>query len=71
MEATKEAQHPELVLFTVRQIDRETANQQIREAGFSGLHSIRKVIRLDEIPLLGTGKTDYRALKEQLRGGSD
>ena len=59
-----EAENPELVLFTSRGIDRESANQKIREAGLSGLHSIRRVVKLDEIPVLGTGKTDYRALKK-------
>lgn len=65
VEAT-EAEQPELVLFTSRDIDREDANKKIRAAGLSGLHSIRQVVKLDEIPLLGTGKTDYRALKQLL-----
>jgi long-chain-fatty-acid--[acyl-carrier-protein] ligase len=65
VEAT-EAEQPELVLFTSRNIDREDANKKIRAAGLSGLHSIRRVVKLDEIPLLGTGKTDYRALKQLL-----
>jgi acyl-CoA synthetase (AMP-forming)/AMP-acid ligase II/acyl carrier protein/1-acyl-sn-glycerol-3-phosphate acyltransferase len=62
-----ESDQPELVLFTSRDIEREDANKKIREAGLSGLHSIRRVIKLDQIPLLGTGKTDYRALKELLK----
>ena len=61
---TDDVENPELVLFTSRQIDRESANRKIREAGLSGLHSIRKVINLEEIPVLGTGKTNYRELKE-------
>ncbi|MGD0597284.1 MAG: AMP-binding protein [Sedimentisphaerales bacterium] len=65
VEAT-EAEQPELVLFTSRDIEREEANKKIRAAGLSGLHSIRRVIKLDQIPLLGTGKTDYRALKQLL-----
>jgi len=67
VEATADEQHPELVLFTTRQIDRESANRCIRDAGLSGLHNIRRIIELEEIPLLGTGKTDYRALKANLR----
>jgi acyl-CoA synthetase (AMP-forming)/AMP-acid ligase II/acyl carrier protein/1-acyl-sn-glycerol-3-phosphate acyltransferase len=66
VEAT-EAEQPELVLFTSRDIDREDANRKIRAAGLSGLHSIRRVVKLDAVPLLGTGKTDYRALKQLLR----
>jgi long-chain-fatty-acid--[acyl-carrier-protein] ligase len=65
VEAT-ESEQPELVLFTSRDIEREEANKKIRDAGLSGLHSIRRVIKLDQIPLLGTGKTDYRALKQLL-----
>ncbi|MGA2171942.1 MAG: AMP-binding protein [Sedimentisphaerales bacterium] len=66
VEAT-ETEQPELVLFTSRDIDREDANKKIRAAGLSGLHFIRRVSKLDEIPLLGTGKTNYRALKEMLK----
>jgi long-chain-fatty-acid--[acyl-carrier-protein] ligase len=65
-----ESEQPELVLFTSRDIEREEANNKIRAAGLSGLHSIRRVIKLDQIPLLGTGKTDYRALKEKLKSSS-
>jgi acyl-CoA synthetase (AMP-forming)/AMP-acid ligase II/acyl carrier protein len=59
-------ENPELVLFTVCDIDRETINNFIRSAGLSGLHNIRRIVKLDEIPTLGTGKTDYRALKKSL-----
>jgi glycosyltransferase involved in cell wall biosynthesis len=37
-------------LFTSRNIDREDANKKIRAAGLSGLHSIRRIVKLDEIP---------------------
>ena len=66
VEATADDEHPELVLFTTRDIDRESANRQIRQAGLSGLHNIRRVVKLKEIPTLGTGKTDYRALKARI-----
>jgi len=57
---------PEIVLFTTLDLSRQTVNDRLRAAGLSGLHSIRRVIRLACIPVLGTGKTDYRALKERL-----
>jgi long-chain-fatty-acid--[acyl-carrier-protein] ligase len=66
VEAT-ESDNPEIILFTSLDIDRENANVQIRKAGLSGLHSIRRVHKLDQIPLLGTGKTDYRSLKGLLK----
>ncbi len=65
VEAT-DVENPELVLFTSRQIDRESANGKIREAGLSGLHSVRRVIKLEDIPILGTGKINYRKLKEMI-----
>ena len=61
VEATPVEASPELVLFTVRDIPREAANGAIRDAGLSPIHNIRLVRRLDRIPVLGTGKTDYRA----------
>jgi len=67
VEATADESHPELVLFTTCEIDRESANRYIRQAGLSGLHNIRRVVKLEQIPTLGTGKTDYRALKDKLR----
>ena len=66
VEATPREDHPELVLFAIRDLDRQTVNQQIRAAGLSALHNISRVVRLEQIPVLGTGKTDYRALKAML-----
>lgn len=54
---------PELTLFTTLDIGREEANRAIRAAGLSPLHNIRRVAKVESIPVLGTGKTDYRALK--------
>jgi len=69
IEATPVELNPELVLFTIRDIDREDVNRRLRDAGLSALYNIRTIVKLDAIPVLGTGKTDYRALKERLKGG--
>lgn len=66
VEAAGGEAHPEVVLFTSMDIDRTDANACIREAGLSPLYNIRRVIHVDAIPVLGTGKTDYRALKAKL-----
>jgi long-chain-fatty-acid--[acyl-carrier-protein] ligase len=66
VEATADLEHPELVLFTTLAVDREGANRLLREAGLSPLHNVRRVVRLDALPLLGSGKTDYLALKALL-----
>ena len=66
LEALESETRVELVLFTTRPIVREAANDAIRAAGFSPIHNVRMVRGLEKIPLLGTGKTDYRALKALL-----
>jgi long-chain-fatty-acid--[acyl-carrier-protein] ligase len=62
--ATDSEEAPEIILFTTHDLSLEQVNAAIRQQGLSGLHFVRKVIRVPEIPLLGTGKTDYRALKD-------
>ena len=69
VESTPAESNPELVLFTVKNLDREKANNQIRAAGLSALHNLRAVVQLEEIPTLGTGKINYRALKEMVKNG--
>ncbi len=66
VEATPDEGRPELVLFSVRPIGREEANAALGAAGLSPLHFVRQVRQVEKIPLLGTGKTDYRALKATL-----
>ena len=39
------------------------STRSIKDAGLSPLHNVRQVIEVEAIPVLGTGKTDYRALK--------
>ncbi len=66
LEAAGEEGRPELVLFASGAVTREQANVCIREAGLSAIHNIRRVVKVEEIPVLGTGKTDYRALRRRL-----
>jgi len=62
--ATADEEHPELVLLTTLDTDRQEANQAIREAGLSPLHNIRLIKKTDRIALLGTGKTDYTTINK-------
>ena len=66
VEAAESDKQPEISLVTTIHISREEANNLIKEAGLSALHNIRKVVKTDVIPLLGTGKTDYRTIKGML-----
>jgi long-chain-fatty-acid--[acyl-carrier-protein] ligase len=66
VEAASSEVQPELVLFCIRPITREEANDVLKKVGLSPIHFIRQVRHVDRIPVLGTGKTDYRALKAEL-----
>ncbi len=61
--AATEDDRPELVLLTVMDISRQQANTVLHKSGLSPLHNIRRVQRVAEIQLLGTGKTDYRSVQ--------
>ena len=63
VESVGTEEHPDITLFTTLDLDRDDVNHTIREAGFSAIHSIKQIVKLKEIPVLGTGKTDYRSLK--------
>ncbi len=54
----------EVVLFVTRPIKRREANGALRAGGLSGLHNVRRVVRVETLPLLGTGKVDYRSLRQ-------
>jgi long-chain-fatty-acid--[acyl-carrier-protein] ligase len=62
-----DADRPELVLASTREISRDDANQRLRSAGLSPLHHVRRTVQVEAIPVLGTGKTDYRALQEMVK----
>ncbi len=57
---------PQLVVFTTKPLNVNEANERIKAAGLSRLVKISNVIAVDEIPLMGTGKTDYRKLQTKL-----
>ena len=52
-----------IVLFTTGPITLKEANARLIEAGFRGVMRLDEVRRLDKIPVLGTGKVDYRGLR--------
>ena len=56
----------QIVLFSTVAIERNTVNEMLKNAGFSRLIKVSEVKNLDEIPLTGTGKIDYRFLQTLL-----
>lgn len=57
---------PRLVLFTKYNIDLDLANSILKEAGFARIYRIYEVRYIQEMPVLGTGKTSFRKLQEML-----
>ena len=71
VEAVGNPDSPDIVLFTRVAADRAQVNAILKEAGLSALHNIRQVVPVELIPVLGTGKTDYRTLRDNhSRSGS-
>jgi long-chain-fatty-acid--[acyl-carrier-protein] ligase len=55
-----------VVLFTTEAITLREANARLLEEGFRGVMRLDEVRRVDKIPVLGTGKTDYKVLRALL-----
>jgi long-chain-fatty-acid--[acyl-carrier-protein] ligase len=55
-----------IALFTTEPITLAEANCLLQQEGFRGVMRIDEVRRMDRIPVLGTGKTDYKVLRGQL-----
>jgi long-chain-fatty-acid--[acyl-carrier-protein] ligase len=55
-----------IVLFTTEQITLREANDVLLREGFHGVLRLDEVRRVDKLPVLGTGKTDYKVLRAQI-----
>ena len=53
-----------IVLFTTLDISLKQANAILAEAGLRGVMRLDAVERIEAIPVLGTGKTDYKVLRK-------
>jgi long-chain-fatty-acid--[acyl-carrier-protein] ligase len=53
-----------IVLFSVREISLREANGILAKAGFRGVMRLDETRRIEAIPVLGTGKTDYKVLRK-------
>ena len=66
VESSGTVETQEIVLFSTFATTRQEVNAVLQRAGLSPLHHIKAIVRVDEVPILGTGKTDYKMLKAQL-----
>ena len=57
-----------IALFTRKPVEVFKANQLLSQNGVTGIARVDRVVIVETIPLLGTGKTDYKALKKLLEG---
>jgi long-chain-fatty-acid--[acyl-carrier-protein] ligase len=61
-----EDEKTQLILFSTIELNKDDINHILKNAGMSRLVKISQIKKIDEIPLLGTGKTDYRYLQSML-----
>jgi long-chain-fatty-acid--[acyl-carrier-protein] ligase len=58
-----------IVLFATEPMSLRDANARLQEAGFHGVMRLDEVRQVNVIPVLGTGKTDYKVLREWIANG--
>ena len=58
-----------IVLFTTEAVELREANAMLSAAGFRGVMRLDEVRRVEAIPVLGTGKTDYKILRAMIEAG--
>jgi long-chain-fatty-acid--[acyl-carrier-protein] ligase len=55
-----------IVLFSTERLTLREANVRLHDEGFRGVMRLDEVRHVNKIPVLGTGKTDYKVLREQI-----
>ncbi|MFA5916626.1 MAG: AMP-binding protein [Candidatus Gracilibacteria bacterium] len=63
IEAIEKDGNAKIVLFSIEHIEVDEVNDYLRKRGVSNLVKIAETIIIEKIPVLGTGKTDYKSLK--------
>lgn len=63
VEGSDKTKEPLVTLFTLEALDLSEVNKYLRDTGVASIAKIRDIRIIDEIPMLGSGKTNYRALK--------
>ncbi len=54
-----------IILFSCFEITVDEVNKALKESGFSNLVKVSAVVRLQDIPIMGTGKVNYRLLESE------
>jgi long-chain-fatty-acid--[acyl-carrier-protein] ligase len=61
----QEGGKPTIKLVATFDTTLDEINQTLRDSGFSNLTKISEIIKLDEIPIMGIGKINYRELEDR------
>jgi acyl-CoA synthetase (AMP-forming)/AMP-acid ligase II len=67
VEGCDRAQDPVVTLFSTKDLQLSEVNKYLRSKGVASIARIRNIEKVDEIPMLGSGKTNYRELKEKVQ----
>jgi long-chain-fatty-acid--[acyl-carrier-protein] ligase len=59
-----------IVLFTTEDLSLREANAVLQKEGHRGVMRLDDVQKVESIPVLGTGKTDYKVLRAKIAGGT-
>ena len=70
VEGVEHEQGRQIVLFTTELLDLREANALLLREGFHGVMRLDEVRRMEQIPMLGTGKTDYKQLRALILEGT-
>jgi long-chain-fatty-acid--[acyl-carrier-protein] ligase len=66
VEGSDKTTPPQIVLFTTLSINLDEINNYLMTHGVAPIAKIKRIIKLDEIPVLGSGKTDYKVLRKMI-----
>lgn len=67
VEGCDRAKDPVVTLFSTKDLILAEVNKYLRSKGVASIARIRNIEKVDEIPMLGSGKTNYRELKERVK----
>ncbi|MES2345437.1 MAG: AMP-binding protein [Chlamydiota bacterium] len=65
----KESDKPLIVLYATFDAVKDEINAALNEGGFGRLSRVNEIVRVDEIPMTGTGKIHHRLLDETFKNG--
>ena len=66
VEGSDKVNPPQIVLFTTLPINIDEINNYLLTHGVASIAKIKRIVEMEAIPVLGTGKTDYKVLRKMI-----